>query len=498
MAGLPEEDGARRTVRIVLIAAAAVFVAVLVFWNLAPFGATVMYKTDFFTSSQEVKIERPFTTSTVASEDGNGGVCQVPRLKMTTDQVIFAVSTPYETLDDVELKIEYEGDPEELLLGLLYPDEGVYSYRPIHNRILNRLSWERLESGDLALYEKEKTYESVSGFLGAIPDFAGNKDGRPGTAITTYYYSIDQPINESINVGDVNGGTRIDSTLRGPHSCYVYVKDEPLKLTFAKQELNSLDGEDPLSIIVYDGDDRVYLESVEDDGDVSANKIASEPKEITVEVPDLEEGAYRVELACNHDVLIKELASRQRYLSFEGSLFLADHMLYQVGPGKSTDLYTDSEQVEFEVWHQEALQTVVINGAQPVVLDMLGIKVDVEIETPTEPNTIAVEESSIIIRAPDGYFAFSRESLFDPFPVETREFNRYFNTINCDYIIAGYRLPEVDGNLYTQVINFDLRQFKPKGKELKFMLSAPGLKQSGKEIVIDSMEIVIRKSAGTL
>ena len=498
MAGLPEEDGARRTVRIVLIAAAAVFVAVLVFWNLAPFGATVVYKTDFGTTSNMVEIERPFTTSTVASEDGNGGVCQVPRLKMTTDQVVFAVGTPYETLDEVEFKIEYEGDPEELVLGLLFPDEGVYFYRPIHNRILNRLSWERMESGDTTLYEKEKTFGSVSGFLEAIPDFAGNKDGRPGTAITTYYYSIDQPINDSIDIGDVNSGTRIDSTLRGPHSCYVYVKDEPLKLTFAKQELNSLDGEDPLSIIVYKGDERIYLESVEDDGDVSANKIASEPQEITVEVPDLEEGAYRVELACNHDVLIKDIASRQRYLCFEGSVFLADHYLYQVGPGKPTDLYTDSEQVSFEVWHEEALQTVVINGSQPVVLDMLGIRVDVTIETPAEPNTIAVEESSLITRAPDGYFAFSPGSLFDPFPVQTREFNRYFNTIDSDYIIAGYRLPGLGGNVYTQTINYDLSQFKPKGKELKFMLSAPGLEQSGKEIVIDSMEILMRKPAGTL
>lgn len=470
--------------------AAVAFIVVIILLDLSPFGTTINYETNFSSNLKNVNVGDPFATSAIAVKDGEGGVCQIPTLTMTRDRVTFGIKTPYEILDEMEFKIVYESDPGELLLGLMYPDEQMYHYYPIHNKTLNNLSWESIEKDGVMLFQKNETFESIQQFQDALPQFVKGEN-RQEESISSYYYSLEQPRDPNINEKRINEGIEIDTTLRGAQDLFVYVKDKPLEITFDKQDLNSIDGDDPLHVWVMRAGERVYSLRVPDDGNIKPDNRVSGPQEVRIEVPDLPEGNYEVKIGCGNDLLLKDIKSRQKYLVFRDRVFVADHELYKIDPGKGTVVYADAQNVGLEIWHEEAIQTVTINSTQQVPLATMG-KVDVSVASPAVLNSISIVESSMAVTG-GGYFTFSADSYFNPTPIKVSTFNKYFNPSNSDYLIAGYTVPEQKENKYYQKIHINLNYFNISKNTLDFFLEAPDIESRGEEVVIDSIEIILRK-----
>ena len=116
--------------------------------------------------------------------------------------------------------------------------------------------------------------------------------------------------------------------LSGKHVISTYVKEAPLSIGFDWLDINWSDGPDQLSVFVYAGEDVIHAESLPDDGDLSASQVPSAPRRFELFLPDLAEGAYRVEINCGNDVVFSGIGSAQNYLWLLDSVFLADHAMY--------------------------------------------------------------------------------------------------------------------------------------------------------------------------
>ncbi|MDI6821516.1 MAG: hypothetical protein QMD66_01360 [Actinomycetota bacterium] len=479
---------ARRRARAIIIFLAIIFFGLLVYKNVAPFGATVTYKMDLTEGSENIAIPTPLVPSAALSRDKKGAYYQIPQQKMTTDQVTFDLKVPYTKFATAEVKIKYQGDPEEFLVGVRDIATGQCIFKPVHNKSLNALTWNRLQSNGLTLFQRKKRFASVGDFI-ANPPVPKSKKAEKARIATYHYEFVQRP---RVEISKVNEGTEIDASLRGPHTFYIYVKDQPLEFALNKQDINWYEGPDPLNINIFSGSKLIHSQIVPDDGDASNSGKPSKLQKVEVMAPDLKEGVYKIVLECGVDVVIKDLESQQKYLCFEEKVFLADHDLYKIGPTKENTLYTNGKKLSAMSWHMPGLQTLHINDNRKLVLNKENESFSVNLGR--ETNKIVTEKGDIVLSSEGGYFAFSKDSLFDPIPVKTAPYSKDLVLTDIDYIVADYTIPAKRKGVWrTNSVTIDLTEIEAKDNKLNFVLHAPGLTGRGEEIVLGSIEITLKK-----
>jgi hypothetical protein len=481
---------ARHVARAVIVLAVIAFFTVLVFKNVAPFGATVEYQIDLQEGGNKA-LPSPITPSAELGVSGNGVEYQVPETKMTVDMLTFDLEVPYTDLDTAEVQVQYRGDPSELLFGVRGGPESQYAYMPVHNKSLNQLNWDRIEGDQVTLFERSRDYETVDDFIAAPPMPSPTEPDY--ARIASYHYEVPQP-RPDIDSSKVDAGTAIDATLRGPHKFYIYVGNKPLQISLIKQELNWDEGPDPLDIQVFSSEELIWATNVPDDGDERESRAISAPRKVEFTLPGLSEGVYRVDLLCNEDVVIEGLSTSQRYLSFIDGVFIADHELYELGPSKPVAVYTNAQELNAWTWHPEAFQTLNANGNQSLTVDKEGQKFLWNLSPGL--NEIRTEMGDIILLSKGSSFSFSRDSFFDPFPVKLVAYNESLLFTDIRYIIAAYSVPEAEGEWLTQKIAFDLRDVEIVDNKLRCALLAPNLAQKDGEIVLGSIDIILQKDGG--
>jgi len=481
----------KRIAKIIVFSAAAVLLGILLYKNIAPFGAMVTYRVDLEHNPERFTVPASLTPSAALGKDKNGIYYQIPQQKMTTDQVTFDLTVPYERFSTAEVKVKYQGDPEEFLVGVRSFSSGQLISMPLYNKSLNELSWDKVEDGRLTLFQRTKKFKTIDGFVAAPHIFPWSKETNKKVAhVATYYCDFAQQYD--IDMDTINDGTVVDASLRGPHGFYTYVKDEPLKIILAKQDINWYEGADPLDINIYSGDRLIYSQNIPDDGNVSKNQKPLESQRVEVNVPNLKEGVYKIVLDCECDVIIKNIASRQKYLCFERKLFLADHKMYKIGPTKSNIVYTNGKKLAAETYHGASLQTLELNDEQELVISEEHEEFSMNLSK--DINKIESEKSDVVLYAEDGYFAFSKDSLFDPFPIKVVPYSKDLVLSNIDYILAEYTIPQKEKGWLVNTAVIDLSHMEAKDNKLNFVLYAPGLVKRGEEIVLGSIEITLKKS----
>jgi len=481
----------KRIAKAIVFSAAVILLGILLYKNIAPFGAVVTYEVDLEQNPERFTVPAPLAPSAALGKDENGIYYQIPQQKMTTDQVTFDLTVPYERLSTAEVKVKYQGDPKEFLVGVRSFSSGQLISMPIYNKSLNELSWDKVEDGRLALFQRTKKFKTVDGFVAAPRAFPWSKETNGKAAhIATYYCDFAQQYD--IDMSTVNDGAVVDASLRGSHSFYTYVKDGLLKLILTKQDINWYEGADLLDINIYSGDRLIYSQNILDDGNVSKNRKPLEPQRVEVNVPNLKEGVYKVVLDCGDDVVIKNIASRQKYLCFEGKLFLANHKMYKIGPTKSNIVYANGKKLTAETWHSASLQTLELNDNQELAVSEEHEEFSVNLSK--DINKIKSEKSDLILNVEDGYFAFSDDSLFDPFPIKVVSYSKDLVLTDIDYILADYAIPQKEKGWLVNTAVIDLSHMKAEDNKLSFVLYAPGLVKRGEEIVLGSIEITLKKS----
>ncbi len=490
MEHVPRSLLARRIARAIIIILAVILFGLMLFKNVAPFGAVVTYKVDLEGDSKNITLPDPLTPSSTLGKDETGAYYQIAQQKMTTDQVTISCRVPYENLASAEVKIKYQGDPEELIVGVRDSTTWqLLASAPIHDKSLNELPWYKVEDANQTLFQRENMFQTVDDFLIAQhANLLRNDNGETVSTIAIYYHDFVQRSAPEIDMSRVNDGTVVDDSLRGHHDFSVFVGDKPLEFAFTKQDINWYKGPDPLDINIYSGTRLIYSQNVPDDGDSSDSHKPQESQHVEISVADLEEGVYEVFLDCGNDVIIKDFTSRQKYLCFNGRLFLAGHELYNIEPTKSSVVYTNAKTLVVSICHSVAFQTLSLGHEQELLVDRVDEAYTCELSQ--EITEIIIEKGSITLVTKDGSFAFSDSSFFTL--VDVMPYSKDIFLPDIDYIIADYIIPHEEKALMVNTVALDLSSVKVEDNKLNFTLEAPGLEGRQEEIVLDSIEITLQ------
>lgn len=402
---------------------------------------------------------------------------------ITDEPIYFTVRSPIE-FDEAEVEVEFQSDDLKTIgLGIATIEEGWnFETHTLYNETLNNIDWPQISDGINTLYQKEKEYDNIDNFLKI-----SNSIGGVGA------YDFD--LGETFKIPDYQPQAEekiIDNCLRGQHQFYTYIKDEALDFTFKIQDINRTDGEDPLVISVYNPrNKKIYSRMLSDDGLISNIDPASNPRYISIYIPNLEEGIYKVELSANDDIFIREINTKQQKLVFIDRLYLCDSQEYNDGfvdlNLKGSEIYTNGRLISFYTAHNAGLQTV--------NLDEEGINIYTKhewIKAYSNPklSRLYIPKNDLKISS-RGIFALNKENYFNPEIIDLKD---YSDIEEVDYIIARYQEPKETKNGWLKnKIVFNLDKAKIEGGNLKFIFSTPDLNSNQKNFKINSLKVKLIK-----
>jgi hypothetical protein len=399
------------------------------------------------------------------------------------EPVYFTVRSPIE-FDEAEVEIEFQsGDLKTIGLGVATIEEGWnFESHTLYNETLNNIDWNNISDGTNTLYQKEEKFNNIADFVKISNSIEG---------VGAYDFDLGENFTLP-NYQANNEEMIIDDCLRGQHEFYTYIKDEALDFTFKIQDINRTDGEDPLIIFVSNPrNKKIYSKIISDDGLVSKIDPASDPRYISVYIPDLEEGVYKVEFSTNDDIFIREIKTKQQKIVFIDRLYLCDSKEYSDGfvdlSLEASQVYTNGRLIQFYTAHNAGLQTI--------TLDSIGIGIYQKhewIKAHSNPklSRIYIPKNDLKISS-RGIFALEKEHYFNPEIINLKD---YSDIEEVNYIIARYQKPkEGDNSWLKNKIKFNLDKAKIENGNLKFMLSSPDLNKNN-NFKVNSLKVKLTKN----
>jgi hypothetical protein len=378
------------------------------------------------------------------------------------EPIYFTVRSPIK-FDRAEVEVEFQNGNQEVIgLGIAIEEEAWnFETHTLYNETLNNIDWYNISDDINTLYQKNKNFNDLDEFLEVSNSTEGvgayDFDLGENFTIPNYKPSYEEMV--------------INNCLRGKHEFYTYIKDEALDFTFKIQDINRTDGEDPLIIFIYNPrGKKIYSKIISDDGLISKFDPASDPRYISIYIPELEEGVYKVELSANDDIFIREISTKQQKLVFIDRLYLCDSKEYNDGfidlSLEATEVYTNGRLISFYTAHDAGLQTV--------TLDNTGINIYKKhewIKAYSNPklSRIYVPRNDLKISC-RGIFALEKKHYFNPEIINLKD---YSDIEEVNYIIARYQKPQKlnNGWLKNKII-FNLDRAKIEEGNLKFMFSS--------------------------
>ena len=309
--------------------------------------------------------------------------------------------------------------------------------------------------------------------------------------------ATDLPLKPSPNkIENWQGETIINTSLRGAHTFYIYISGN-LSLNVKKQDINLYSGSDELNIYIYDLNETLIANTtIPDDGISEAKKGKAIIQSGSLEANNLSEGVYKL-VFTDFDGLIREIRINTKKIVAE-KIFLADNSVYNTETKKSkiyTELIKNSE-LRLMTYHKEGIQNITYNNLTfnfyqedaPLYLNLTG-----------GSYTFSFPANDIIVSYP-GYFAFSKESYFEPFKqrIIKPEYSIEWLKNNADYFVSDYQSPLQDGDWLISETEFNIKtdSLFVKDNKLSLLFNLPHLSQESYQnytIPIDWINITVHK-----
>jgi len=463
-----------KNIRLIIIAIPIVIAAGLIYKFFAPFGAEVKYTYSLKNNPEIMSDLKPIEKVNFLVKERQSYL-QIPEFVMNQDKVRFSLKLPTKEIKQANVKMRFKSDNDELKVGLRSNPKENFQYKILDNKILSDLNWDKIQEGNLAFWQKYKNYDSIQELI-----------DRPSKdqVIAQYLYGI----NDNFKIKDYQKSDEefvIDSPLRGSHNFYTYIKNEVLDFTIEKQDRNVYKGKDELEINVFKGREKIYSLTIEDDGIVDKSGNKKQPQIAHIEIPDLKEGVYKIQLlykGTGGDILITKISTKQHLLVFEKKMFI-------LGDEPSV-VWTNSKEANFITYHSQSCQTLKINDTQDLEIKERAKTFTAAMDK--DLNKIYIPKNDVVITS-DGYFSFTPESFFNPRPYNTVEFHNDIDLETVDYIIADYTKPKNINGWLENEVSFDISDMEIIDNTLRFVLEAPGLKADNGEIIIDLIEVSLMK-----
>ena len=454
-------------------------VAWFLYMGIVP-GGSIKYKYDFDKKSSFISNLEPNTRVIISDK-------KYPNM-IVGNPAYITLTTPRK-FNSANLKMKYRRINEKsgvnqypvIEAGVLV-DNTVWRYdlKPIENEIIDKLAlvWDVKREGELLLLQRNdnvassvnKIYASVENFLEDLPS-----DDR----IALYNYDLKRDYTlegyRSFAVGELLDGedvkyTEIDQDIRGTYQLYTYIKNEELDFTFTFTDLNQNNDKDDIDIYFYYENHLIASNHLEDDGVQIDSGVLSHERELELRLSDLPEGAYKIEIKTNDDIVTKKIRSRQKNIVFANRLWLEKE-----GENETQSLYTNSNVIQANTTYTDSLQTI---KAGTNMLDMAQTyyqysskvgKANI-LDTFSEIN---LERNGVILSG-NRVFSFSPEAFFDP---NIKKLDKYVDIAEdgIKYILARYVAPDISDGQREILTSFDLTKAYRENGKYSFLISVPGL-----------------------
>ena len=397
--------------------------------------------------------------------------------------VYFNLYTP-RIFDKAILKYRYKNTAKVPLIetGVLV-DKNAWRYdlRPVENRLIDQLSlvWNNIREGDEILLIRPETFgDPASTSYSYIKDFILNPPELNKIAIYNYNlnfnYILDDYQPAEITMQNI-------PALRGAYQFFVYLKNEDLNLNFIFYDLNKNKDPDDFDIRLYFNDELIDFKHIEDDNNISDNGRISQNNGFQFKLANLPEGAYKIEVKANNDIITKTIKSRHKKMAFIHKI-----ELFNAG-SQDIKFYTDSNSIQAITIFPESLQTVKINKNNLDINETYK-QFEILIDNNSTSSEILLQKDGLTLSG-DGVFAFSQYSLINP-KIKKADYNLDVDEFGIDYIIAKYKSPKKSGEWSVAEVEIDLAQAYRENNKSSFIISAPALKQEdNKELYFDLIEI---------
>lgn len=429
-------------IRIYLWAGLLFLTGFFLWMGIVPLGK-ITYITDF---SKENSFIGKLTPKERIGSDFNNIIIGNP--------VYFSLATP-RTFDKAKVTMEFSGYSANVIeMGVLV-DKTVWRYdlRPVKNKIIDDLArdWNFLREDDLILLQRENKFSSIS-------EFKNNLPSREKIAL----YNID--IDQEYLLADYQVAvepTTINHALIGTYEFYTYIKNEDLKFDFVFQDVNQNKDADPIDINLYYDDRIIDSRHLDDDGVATDSQQVSLARDFGLELKNLPEGVYKLEVKANNDIVTKRIYAKQNKISFVNKINLANQ------DKKSFSLHTDGRHLSALTIYPDGRQNIKIGEKNLEILETYK-----QFETDIEASEIVLEEDGVLL-ASDGVLAFSREALLNS------KFKKVATSLDLekiDYILADYKIPDARREYQIATIEVDLKNAYREGGKYSFIISVPGLK----------------------
>lgn len=359
----------------------------------------------------------------------------------------------------------------------------------VWSKMLNGLSWPRIQTGRLTVWKNPAAKDKAP--FTSIEDIPiDQKDIRHFGFANLDPYIFDVP-------KDYRPGSEMytaKTALRGSHTVYVYAANEDFEFAFTKVDRNFLKGDDEVRIRLLraDASDQhhyLYDGKISDDGNRTNNGKAGRAQDVSVWVPKVRPGMYRMQIDCSDDVVLTQIRSRQKYVGFSHSMQLADGPSYRAVFGESgyesAKIITNTSTIDSSIVHADAAQSLKVEKNTYVFTKTKEVKT---IELSGERTTITVPKPNLRFKIANGMITFSPFELpgvggavVDLYPPSTLH--------DITYLFADY-IPK------TSTEDIIIRQeFAQSGlgingqRQLTFTLDIPGLRQNGYHVGVKKISI---------
>ncbi len=405
------------------------------------------------------------------------------------DPVYFSIKTP-RTFSEAKINLRYkrvEIDNQSIVSDIPVIEAGLlvdgsmwrYDLKPIDNQILNLLSlgWPKIEEGGMLLFQRpgigtsSPVYSSIRSFLELLP-------GSDEMAFYNFDFKQESVIDDYVAGKDVY---ELPFSLRGGYEFYTYIKDEDLGFEFLISDLNKNSDKDPVDIHLYYNDVLISSGHLDDDGiEIDSGKVV-DSRETIIQVENLPEGIYKVEVRANDDIVTQKIITSQSKLSFINKFWIYDI------DKKGLSFFTDSQEIRAQTTNPGNLQKI---KAGEKDIDINKTYVQFMVNTRMATSTLSLEKGDVML---GGNRVFAPDESFYINP-KIRKVDNNLNLADkkIKYILARYRLPENEGGWSSTTASFDLGDAYREDGKYGFIISVPGLfveddKYDG--VVIDEISV---------
>ena len=468
----------------IVITISAVLCSVVIFFAfryLTPFGAGVSYQFSSMLDRDKLsKIKGAEETSSFSPTQA--GVLQIPQQTIRQNTVTFNLKLITKPIEGVWVNLRFKGNPKEIKIGVRGSEKEDYLYKPLYQQQLEQLKTQTTDN-NLLFWQKQPIYSNLEQFV----------EKPPVDKITAAYFFNLGDLSQKKISSSSEKNMIIARTLRGSHTLFIRVDKKPFNIAIEKQDSNAYKGEDRLLIELYKADKQITKKEIPDDGISDVSNLKMKPQTEQIKIDNLEPGIYKLVLtdkSSGADIGITKVETNQSALVSGSPFYILDD--------RPATVWTNSKKITVTTWHDNSLQTVRLDNLYDLKINKRIENYEFNLNKPeTADNTrelhqLDIPKNDLVINS-DGYFAFSKDSFFDPEPIKTVDLSTVSDISTIDYIIANYQKAKKDGEWYTAQAYFDPKDIKVDGDKLYFSLESPELSSYGGEIVIDNLEVTVKK-----